>query len=185
VDIYRLFLLRASILSTIFQLNRYRWIPFLDLPGSLECLTKITVGYSSFTEFTPQEFEQFCADKRVAFSFAPPKHQEGNHFVKRTWQSLRKLAQSMLVHARLPDMYLYHALLHSCNMAFRIAPDVAFIYLWSGPGHASPCNIKYGQMLLVRDFLHFYFPIVPEYIPPNGIFCRNFGGLLFTKDYKC
>jgi hypothetical protein len=27
----------------------------------------------------------------------------------------------MLVHARLPDMYLYHALLHACNM-FNILP---------------------------------------------------------------
>ncbi len=60
------------------------------------------------TEFTSQEFEQFCAEKRVAVSFAPPKHQEGNHFTERTWQYLRKLAQCMLVHARLPDMYLYH-----------------------------------------------------------------------------
>ena len=54
-------------------------------------------------------------------SFAPPKHQEGNHFVERTWQSLRKLAQSMLVHARLPDMYMYHALLHACHV-FNVLP---------------------------------------------------------------
>jgi hypothetical protein len=27
------------------------------------------------TEFISQEFEQFCADKRVAVSCAPPKHQ--------------------------------------------------------------------------------------------------------------
>jgi hypothetical protein len=27
------------------------------------------------TEFTSQELEQFCAEKRVAVSFAPPKHQ--------------------------------------------------------------------------------------------------------------
>jgi hypothetical protein len=32
------------------------------------------------TEFTSQEFEQFCTDKRVNISSAPPKHQEGNHF---------------------------------------------------------------------------------------------------------
>jgi hypothetical protein len=29
------------------------------------------------TEFTSQEFEQFCADKRVAVSFAPPKASGG------------------------------------------------------------------------------------------------------------
>ncbi len=40
---------------------------------------------------------------------------------ERTWQSLRKLAQCMLAHARLPGMYLYHALLHACNV-FNILP---------------------------------------------------------------
>jgi hypothetical protein len=66
------------------------------------------------TEFTSLEFEQFCTDKRIAVSFASPKHQEGNHFAERTWQSLRKLAQCMLVYARLPNMYLfYHAFLHA------------------------------------------------------------------------
>jgi hypothetical protein len=40
----------------------------------------------------------FFADKRVTVSFDPPKHQEGNH-VAETWQSLRKLAQCMLVHS--------------------------------------------------------------------------------------
>ncbi len=40
---------------------------------------------------------------------------------ERTWQSLRKLVQCMLVHARFPDMYLYHALLHACNV-FNMLP---------------------------------------------------------------
>jgi hypothetical protein len=34
---------------------------------------------------------------------------------------LRKLAQSMLVHARLPDMYMYHALIHACHV-FNVLP---------------------------------------------------------------
>ncbi len=40
---------------------------------------------------------------------------------ERTWQSLRKLAQSMLVHALLPDMCLYHDLLHACHV-FNVLP---------------------------------------------------------------
>jgi hypothetical protein len=45
------------------------------------------------------EFEQFCNDKRVPVLFAPPTHQEGNHFSEKTWQSLRKRTQSLLVYA--------------------------------------------------------------------------------------
>jgi hypothetical protein len=86
-------------------------------------------------------------------------------------------------------------------------PDGAFIYMWSGPGHGTSCHIKYGQMLLVRgdvvhcggcpgtisnpydatklyNRLHFCFPLVPEDIPPNGIFCKNVDGSLFARDYK-
>ncbi len=37
------------------------------------------------TAFTSQEFEQFCADKRVAVFFAPPKHRKGSHFAEKTW----------------------------------------------------------------------------------------------------
>jgi hypothetical protein len=69
--------------------------------------------------FNSTEFEQFCIDRCISVSFAPPKYQEGNHFAERTWQSLRKLAQSMLVHARLPDMY--HALLPACHV-FTVLP---------------------------------------------------------------
>jgi transposase InsO family protein len=72
-------------------------------------------------EFNSTEFEQFCIDRHISVSFAPPKHQEGNHFAERIWQSLRKLAQSMLVYARLPDMYMYHALLHACHV-FNVLP---------------------------------------------------------------
>jgi len=68
------------------------------------------------SEFNSTEFEQFCIDRYIVLSLASPKHQEGNHFAERTWQSLRKLAQSTLVHARLPDMYMYHALLHAWHV---------------------------------------------------------------------
>jgi hypothetical protein len=53
--------------------------------------------------------------------FAPPTHQEGGHFAEKTWQSLRKLAQSLLVPARLSDIYLYHDLLHACHV-FNVLP---------------------------------------------------------------
>jgi len=57
------------------------------------------------------EFEQFCNDKRVPVLFAPPTHQEGNHFSEKTWQSL-----SWYMLARLSNIYLYHALLHACHV---------------------------------------------------------------------
>ncbi len=109
------------------------------------------------TEYTLQEFEQFCADKRVAVSFAPPKHQEGNHFAERTWQSLRKLARCMLVHARLPDMYLYHALLHAYNV-FNILPLKVFV---TADGTVStPFELFVGSKPMVSHFKVFGCPCI-------------------------
>ncbi len=54
-------------------------------------------------------------DQRVAVFLHPQSIRRG------TAKSLRKIAQCMLVHARLPDMYLYHALLHACNV-FNMLP---------------------------------------------------------------
>ena len=41
------------------------------------------------SEFNSTKFEQFCIERRIFVSFALPKHQEGNHFAERPWQSLR------------------------------------------------------------------------------------------------
>jgi hypothetical protein len=106
------------------------------------------------------------------------------------------------------EFYGFHG---TVNMPYTghlpITPDGSYIYLWSGPGRASPYHIKFGTMLFIRgdvvhsggcpsspsqpydatrlyNRLHFYFPNVPEDIPPNGIFCHNVDGTLFSKDYQ-
>lgn len=83
-----------------------------------------------------------------------------------------------------------------------VSPDGAYIYLWSGPGVAVPYHIEYGKMLIIRGDVvhsgglpsfassdklyrrvHFYFPLVPLDIPPNGIYLNNFDGQSFSRDY--
>ena len=67
----------------------------------------------SVTQFTSEEFQQACADSRIAVSLAAPKHQEQNHFAERTWQSVKIITDKIMVNARLPPIYKYHATLYA------------------------------------------------------------------------
>lgn len=83
-----------------------------------------------------------------------------------------------------------------------MSTDGAYIYLWSGPGVATPFHIPYGQMLVIRGDVvhcgglppsaateklyhrvHFYFPVIAADIPPNAIYLNNFDGQSFSRDY--
>ena len=65
------------------------------------------------TQFTSAEFQQACADSRIAVSLAAPKHQEQNHYAERSWQSVKILTDKIMVYARLPPIYKYHATLYA------------------------------------------------------------------------
>ncbi len=94
----------------------------------------------------------------------------------------------------------------SCQIPFTghlpVSTDGAYIYLWSGPGVATPFHIPYGQMLVIRGDVvhcgglppsaateklyhrvHFYFPVIAADIPPNAIYSNNFDGQSFSRDY--
>ncbi len=67
------------------------------------------------------EFQDFCRDKSINLSLAAPKKQAQNHFAECTWQTVNNMARSMIVHARLPDSFLYHAICYA-SAVFNILP---------------------------------------------------------------
>jgi hypothetical protein len=67
------------------------------------------------TQHNSQMFETIYTDKSIAVSLAPTKHKKSKYFTETIWQFLRKIAQLMMVHARLLDIYIYHYLLHAHN----------------------------------------------------------------------
>jgi hypothetical protein len=73
------------------------------------------------SEFTSEEFKQFCVSQRINISLAAPKHQENNHLAERSWQTIHRMAHSMLVHARLPDKYHFHAIRYAATI-FNVLP---------------------------------------------------------------
>jgi transposase InsO family protein len=62
------------------------------------------------SQFTSSEFADYCREQGVHLSLAAPKNQYQNHLAERTWQTTSTMARALLVHARLPNVFWYHAL---------------------------------------------------------------------------
>ncbi len=73
------------------------------------------------SQFTSAEFCQYCIDHKIQLSIAAPKKLQQNHLAERTWNTICSMARSMLVHARLPDNFWFHALKYSTAI-FNVLP---------------------------------------------------------------
>ena len=62
------------------------------------------------TEFRSNDFNDWCKENPIVFMTAAPKHQEQNGLVERHWTEVSKLANTMLVHARLNTKIILYAL---------------------------------------------------------------------------
>ena len=51
------------------------------------------------SQFIAEEFRAACREHRINLSLAAPKHQEMNHYAERGWQTIHRMALSMLTHA--------------------------------------------------------------------------------------
>ena len=65
------------------------------------------------SQFTSEEFQQACADSRIAVNLAAPKHQEQNSFAESTWKTVQSLSDRIMVHSRLPPEFKFHADLYA------------------------------------------------------------------------
>ena len=55
-------------------------------------------------------------------TLAAPEHQEMNGQVGVTWRTLRTVAHSLMVHARVPEAYVYFALMYTTDHIFPVLP---------------------------------------------------------------
>ena len=51
-----------------------------------------------------------------------PEHQDMNGQVEMTWRTLRTVSQSMMVHARVQEVYVHFALMYTTDHIFPILP---------------------------------------------------------------
>jgi len=73
------------------------------------------------SQFTSAEFVEYCREHQIHLSLAAPKKQYQNHLAERTWQTTSTIARTLLVHARLPDTFWYHAMVYATDI-FNVLP---------------------------------------------------------------
>ena len=62
------------------------------------------------------------SNSRSSFTLAAPEHQEMNGQVEVTRRTLRTIAQSLMVHARVPEIYIHFALMYTTDHIFPVLP---------------------------------------------------------------
>ena len=74
------------------------------------------------TQFTSTEFKEECQTRGVRLPLAAPEHQEMNIKVEVTCRTLRTVAHALMVHARVPEIYVHFALMYRTDHIFPVLP---------------------------------------------------------------
>ena len=81
-----------------------------------------TISADAGTQFTLTEFQDECQTRGVCLTLAAPGHQEMNGQVEVTWRTLRTVAHDLMVHARVPELYVHFALMYTTDHIFPVLP---------------------------------------------------------------
>ena len=68
------------------------------------------------------DFKYECQTHGVRLPLAAPAHQEMNIQVEVTWRTLRTVAQYIMVHARVPEVYVHFTLMYTKDHIFPVLP---------------------------------------------------------------
>ena len=74
------------------------------------------------TQFTSTEFKDEFQTRRVRLTLAAPEHQDMNGQVEVTCRTLRTVVQSLMIHARVPEVYVHFALMYTTDHIFPVLP---------------------------------------------------------------
>ncbi len=103
----------------------------------------------------PRHSTKHCWEAGIQLSLATPKKQHQNHLAERTWQTIGGMARSLLVHVRLPDTFMYHALVYACHI-FNVLPVKG---LYSGDHVTTPLELLQGVKPSISHFRVFGCPV--------------------------
>ena len=74
------------------------------------------------TQITSTEFKEECQTRGVRLTLAALEHQEMNGQVEVTWRTLRTIAHDLMVHARVPEVYVHFTLMYTTDHIFLFLP---------------------------------------------------------------
>ena len=73
-------------------------------------------------KFTSTEFKEECQTCGVHLTLAAPEHQDINGQVEVTWRTLRTVAHSLMVHARVLEAYIHFSFMYMTDNIFPVIP---------------------------------------------------------------
>ena len=68
------------------------------------------------------EFKEEFQTRGVCLTLAAPEHQEMNGQVEVPWRTLRTVAHCLMVHSRVPEVYVHFALKYTTDHIFPVQP---------------------------------------------------------------
>ena len=71
------------------------------------------------TQFTSTDSKEECQTCGVCLTLVATEHQEINGQVEVTWRTLRTVAHALMVHARVPEVYVHFALYNATQTGNR------------------------------------------------------------------
>ena len=66
------------------------------------------------------DFKEECQTRGVYLTLTAPEHQEMTAQVEVTWRTLRKIVHFLMVHARVPEVYVHFALMYTADHIFPV-----------------------------------------------------------------
>jgi transposase InsO family protein len=125
-----------------------------DMYGYLD-LRRVRADAGS--QFTSEEFSTYCREAGIQLILAAPKKQYQNHLAEHTWQTISSMGHSLLVHARLPDIFMYHALVYACHI-FNVLPVWGLLNEEEIP--ATPYQLFYNKWPMISQYRVFGCPTI-------------------------
>ena len=80
------------------------------------------ISADASTQFTSTDFKEEFQTCRVRLTLAAPENQEMNRQVEVTWRTLRTVAHSLMVHDRVPEVYVHFVLMYTTDHFVPVLP---------------------------------------------------------------
>ena len=110
------------------------------------------------TQFTSTEFKDECQTCRVCLTLAAPEYQEMNGQVEVTFRTLSTVAHTLMVHARVPEVYVHFALMYTTDHIFPVLPIKYLINKYGDP--TTPHKLAKGTKPLVSHLCELFFHVL-------------------------
>ena len=109
-------------------------------------------------QFTSEQFKEGCQVRGVRLTLAAPEHQEMNGMAEVTWRTIRSIAHSLMVFARVNDDYTHHALIFAAHHIIPVLPLKDLVNEQGDP--VTPIELMTNKKAMIRHLRTLFCPCI-------------------------